>query len=414
MPLSGITVLDLTRVFPGPYCTMLLADMGAKIIKVDEVSPRFDPKETFLGSNLIKDCSEHEKLFNAYRFIDRGKKRICLDLKKKEGKEILFKMASEADVLVEEFRPGVSKRLGFDYDSIKKINPMIIYCSITSYGQDGPYSNFVGHNSNYLGIAGALAIKDTQHDVMTMPSIAVGDFVGGLHGTVGILAALLSRDKLGKGRFIDISMTDCLFSLVMIQRAVPFFLRQYKPARGDAGAVIYLTKDDKYISIVPVEKGVWENTCSAIGLEELAPFHDEMLEAVLPTGRKVSIEKTDEIKAKLSATFKTKTRDEWFMLLSQRGSSAGPVYTLEEALSDPQLRHRQIIHEYEHPSLGKIFKLGTPLKFSGTTVVNDDFACVPGQHTEEILEDLGFSIEEIKALESKKVVRGHSRINLNT
>jgi len=389
MPLEGIKVLDLSRLAPGPYCTMILGDLGADILKVE------GPREGRLATVMAI-----EERAIAYNALERNKRSIVLNLKLEPARKIFYQLAEKADVIVEGFRPGVVKRLGVDYDTIKEINPRLIYCSLTGYGQDGPYSNLVGHDVNYISIGGALGIMGIPGGAPTIPSNIVADFAGGgTNAAVGILAALIARDKTGKGQYVDIGMADGVVSLMSMPLS-RYFETDEVPARGNellTGGVpyysVYEAKDGKYVSIGCLEPWFYENLCRALGREDFISHQAAVGE------------KKDEIFSAFREIFRTKTRDEWFDYLSQWDICVGKVYTLDELSNDPQLIHRKMILELDHPELGKVKQPGISLKLSQTPGSIRSFGPALGQHTEEVMLDLGYSKERIEELRKEGTIQ---------
>ncbi len=382
MPLEGIKVLDLSRLAPGPYCTMILGDLGADVLKVE------GPREGRLA--MVMSIEERAIAYNA---LERNKRSIVLNLKLEPARKIFYQLAEKADVIVEGFRPGVVKRLGVDYDTIKEINPRLIYCSLTGYGQDGPYSNLVGHDVNYISIGGALGIMGIPGGAPTIPSNLLADFAGGgTNAAVGILAALIARDKTGRGQYVDIGMADGVVSL-MASSLSRYFETNEVPERGNellTGGVpfysVYETKDGKYVSIGCLEPWFYENLCRALGREDFIPHQGAIGE------------KMEEIFSAFREIFRTKTRDEWFDYLSQWDICVGKVYTLDELSTDPQLIHRNMILELDHPELGKVKQPGISVKLSQTPGSIRSFGPALGQHTDEVMLDLGYSKERIEEL----------------
>src|SRR3990170_188683 len=267
-PLEGIRVLDLTRLAPGPFCTMLLADMGADVIVVEEppgVGRRFDG-----GAQ-----SEHARAFNA---LGRNKRSIGLNLKDPKAQEAFLRLADKADVVVEGFRPGVVKRLGVDYETLSARNPRIIFCSLSGYGQTGPYAQLVGHDINYISVGGALGMIGWPDQPPAIPMNVIADFAGGgLHAAFGILAALHARERTGSGPPVDIALSDgVMYLLSMIVSS--YFTSGRAPERGATvlnGSVphcnVYQCADGKWISLGSLEPHFWANLCKALGREDFIP-----------------------------------------------------------------------------------------------------------------------------------------------
>ena len=392
LPLEGIKVLDLSRLAPGPYCTMTLGDLGADVLKVE--GPR-EGKLAPTGRNIAVD----EERAAVYNSLERNKRSIVLNLRSEEARQIFYQLAKGADVIVEGFRPGVVKRLKVDYDTVKEMNPRIIYCSVTGYGQDGPYNNMVGHDINYISIGGALGIIGIPGGAPVIPANLIADFAaGGMNSTIGILAAIIAREKTGRGQYVDMGLADGVVSL-MAQGLSGYFGGGPVSERGNAlltGGVpqynIYETKDGKYVSIGCLEPWFWEPLCRALGREDFIPHQDA-------TG-----EKMEETFSAFREIFRTRTRDEWFDYLSQWDICVGKVYDVDELSSDPQLAHRNMILELDHPKYGKVKQVGISQKLSDTPGSIRSFGPLHGQHTEEVLLELGHTRERIGELRREGVI----------
>jgi len=394
MSLEGIRVLDLSRLAPGPFCTMILGDLGADITKI-EGPP---------GGRLIQPWLTDTEETAPYSALDRNKKSLGLNLKQKEARDIFLQLAEKTDIVVEGFRPGVVKRLGVDYDTLKKINPRIIYCSITGYGQDGPYRDLPGHDINYISFGGALGMIGSQEGFPTIPSNFIGDYAaGGMNAAIGILAALVARDKTGKGQYVDIAMTDGVMTLMALDLA-DYYAYGKIPQRGKeviSGGVpyynVYQTSDNKYLSIGCIEPWFYENLCRALDREDLIPYQE------------AEGDKKAEIFSTLKDIFRSKTRDEWVDLLSKHDVPISKVYNVDELASDPHLIERKMILELPHSSLGKIKQAGISVKLSDTPGQVRSFAPTRGQHTEEVLLDLGYDKSTIEQLGEKgAIITSHS------
>src|SRR5271170_2722867 len=385
-PLSGIKILDLTKLAPGPFCTMILGDLGAEIIKIEEPGPPTGRRAAQAGNARVASSGAGWSPGNA---LMRNKKSIGLNLKSGAGKEVYIRLAQRADVVVEEYRPGVAKRLGIDYDSLRKRNQRLIYCAITGFGQDGPYRDYVGHDLNYIATAGALSLLGRPGQPPTIPHNLIADYAGGgMHGAIGVLAALFARQQTGRGQYVDISMMDG--SLALLTQAFSTFFANHKvPKRGETindGGIpnynVYLTSDGKYITIAAIEPWFFANLCRALGREDFIPHEYDS-------------SKRAEIARVFTETFKTKTRDEWFEILNKSDICAGRMLTLDEVPNDPQVLARNMIVEVEAPSGKKVKQVGIAAKFSDTPGSIRSLAPQLGQHTDEILGDLGYSKEDL-------------------
>jgi crotonobetainyl-CoA:carnitine CoA-transferase CaiB-like acyl-CoA transferase len=379
MALEGIRVLDLSRLAPGPYCSMILGDLGAEVIRIetpDSRPPVDDPRAL--------EIMEKRRAQNPQ---GRNKRSIILDLKKPEAKEIFYRLATGVDVILEEFRPGVVKRLGVDYETVRQFNPKIIYCSLSGYGQEGPYSQLPGHDINYISLAGAANVIKDREGRPVIPSNLLADMAGGgMHAAMGILAALVARSLHGVGQYVDAAMADGVVSLLHFEQViasqrffgVPFF--DY-----------YQTKDGKWFSVGNLESHFWANFCRAMGREDLVPYQGDR-------------SRYPEMAAFFREKFMEKTRQEWFDYFMDKNICAAPVNDLNEAAEDPHLRQRQMFLDFEDPKFGQIRQVGISLKLSETPGRVRFLSSLPGQHTDELLKEVGYNDEEIRGLKASGAV----------
>jgi crotonobetainyl-CoA:carnitine CoA-transferase CaiB-like acyl-CoA transferase len=394
MALEGIKVLDLSRLAPGPFCSMLLGDLGADVLLVEA-----PPEQLPSGGAAPRPAEAAVSTRGpAYNPLGRNKRSIVINLRLEEGRQVFYRLAREADVVLEGFRPGVVKRLGVDYDTISALNPRIVYCSLSGYGQSGPYSQLVGHDINYISVGGALGMIGWPDTPPAIPMNLLADFAGGgLHAAFAILAALIARDRTGRGQYVDIAMSDGVLYL-LASATGGYFASGNVPLRGETmlnGAVphynVYECADGKWISLGSLEPHFWANLCRAMGREDfLAHQYDRS--------------KRDEVFAHFRQAFKTKTRDEWFEVLRQTDICVAPVYDLGEALSDPQNLARGMVVEVDHPDLGRVKQVGIGPKFSETPGKVRSTAPNAGQHTDAVLAAAGYSASDIASLREKGVV----------
>jgi crotonobetainyl-CoA:carnitine CoA-transferase CaiB-like acyl-CoA transferase len=390
MALDGIKVLDLSRLAPGPYCSMLLADFGADVTLVEAV-PGANAK---LGGAARREGAERAAAYNA---LSRGKKSIALNLKDTAARDIFYDMVKSADVVLEGFRPGVVKRLGVDYETLAKINPRIICCSLSGFGQTGPYSNLVGHDINYISIGGALGVTGRPGTPPAIPVNLVADFAGGgLMAAFSICLAIIARQQTGRGQNVDISMSDGVFSL-MTSAYSQFFASGNIIRRGEFllnGSVpwynTYLCKDERWFSIGSIEPHFYEALMNVIGLPEyLDKQHDQ---SVYP-----------EMTKKLEAKFREKTAQEWMDIMSQHDICATPVRAMDEAVADVHNVARNMVIEVDSP-VGKIKHPGIGPKLSETPGQVRSTGPLLGQHTDEVLKGLGLDAAKIASLRESGIV----------
>ncbi len=393
-PLSGVRVLDLSRLLPGAYASQMLADFGADVIKVEEPGSgdygRFMPPQLAGGMSLY------------FVAINRNKRSMTLNLKATEGREVFLRLVSQADVVLESFRPGVMERLGLGYEQLKEVYPGLVYCAISGYGQDGPYRLRAGHDLNYAGYAGLLDYNRGLHGEPAMPPTQLGDLAGGsFMAVIGIMTALFGRTQTGEGRKIDVSMTEGVMSLLPLTATA--YLNMGKAPQPGKSALdgglpcynIYETLDGKYITLAALEYKFWHTFCTRIGHLELLPFHTP----VGPGEREEAIDM-------LRAIFKTKTRDEWMVELANIDACVGPVYSIDEALNDRHAQARGV--SVTSLPIGETgVSLRTLPSFPRISGVEDEQRFAPpglGEHTSELLREIGYSDKDIEEFRGRGVV----------
>lgn len=390
LPLQGFRVLDLSALFPGSLCTQILADLGAEVIKIE--SPYGGEPGRSIPP-LVKKTG----LF--FHMINRNKKSITLDFRKPRGREILLQLARRADVLVENTRPGNLSRIGLGYDDVAGVNPRIVYCSITGFGQDGPCRDIPAHDINFLALSGVLDLIGEKDRAPALPDIQIaGAGAGGMNAAMGILASLLRRERTGKGQYVDAAILDGLTPFVMLPMCL-FMQTGKQPSRGasmfsggHAFWNVYRTKDGRYISLGCWEQKYWENFCRAVNRDDLAA------EQHAPPPRQ------GRIIEELQAIFLTRTRDEWTQALDPTEICYAPVNSLEDALAHPQIRHRGLWFTGVHPEDGEIPQPGFPLKFSED---QPGWRTPPpglGEHNREILGEMGIEESELSELKAEGII----------
>nr|HID59429.1 CoA transferase [Desulfobacterales bacterium] len=385
LPLEGIRILDLSQLLPGPFCSMLLGDLGAEIVKIEP--PGGDPARTMLTPGYFES-------------INRNKKSIVLDLKNRLSKSVFFSLVETADIVIEGFRPGTVKRLGIDYKAVRSVNHGIIYCSISGYGQSGPYRNRPGHDINYAGVAGIISLcGEPDGPPSASYGVAIVDLSSALFATISILAAIRARDKTGRGEYIDVSMTDAAVSL-MINRIPEYFLpdgllKEKPSARGSYG--VFRTKDDKYITLGVAEDHFWLRLCKVMDRDDLK--EDPRFSSWIDRNKN-----RKELIPILEEFFLQRTKEECIRLLVDADIPCGPVNSIEEIFRDEHLSYRKIFDETDHPNIGKVKQVLFPVRFSETSTRIRSPAPSLGEHTEEILKDLGYTKDQIENFRVKKVI----------
>ena len=370
--LTGIRVLDMSRLLPGPYCTMLLADFGAEVIKIEEPG-KGDYSRSF--PPFLKDFGYWHLQLN------RNKQSVVLDLKSEEGKNIFLELIKTADVVVESYRPGVLKKLGVDYDAAAKINPKIIYCSLSGYGSKGPLAHKADHDLGYLSLAGVTAMSGEADGAPAIPGVLMADMNAALSAGMSIMIALRHAALTGQGQEIDISLFNVAMNL-MPGAASLFFGSGFVAERGNnwltgayANYNIYATADGRYVSVGCLEKKFWCNLCIGLGREELIDMIDD--ESNHPY-----------LKEQLAAAFKQKTMREWEEFFADKDACVTPVLNFKEAVESEQVQANEMVLNVQDDELGEYQQLGFAMKLSKTPAQLNKRAPRLGEDTEKILAQL--------------------------
>jgi crotonobetainyl-CoA:carnitine CoA-transferase CaiB-like acyl-CoA transferase len=392
--LSDVKVLDLSRLLPGGFCSLLLADFGAEVLKVEDTgmgdylrwsAPRYEGADESAGSAL-------------FLALNRGKRSIRLNLKDERGREVLLRLVREYDVLLESFRPGVMDRLGVGYERLRDENPGLVYCAVTGYGQDGPYTARSGHDMNYLGLNGLLGLTGESGGPPVQSAGQIADVGGGaLMGAFGILAALRARERSGEGQLVDVSMFDGSLSWLALV-AAKYLCDREVPARGDlelAGRLIcyrpYACKDG-WVTLGALEPKFWQAWCRGVGREDLVERQFD------PPGSRAH--------AEVERIFLERTRAEWDEFASHHDCCLEPVLDLDEALDSDLTRAREMVVPLVQPGAEGVRLLGVPVKLSRTPGEPAGPGPALGEHTREVLADLGYAEDEVAALEEAGSVAG--------
>ncbi|MFJ4194932.1 CaiB/BaiF CoA transferase family protein [Pseudomonas sp. NPDC089534] len=389
-PLASLKVLDFSTLLPGPFASLLLADMGAEVLRIESPT-RLD---------LVRVLPPHDRGLSAsHAYLNRNKRSLALDLKQPEALEVIKRLLADHDILLEQFRPGVMERLGLGYEALKAINPRLIYVSITGYGQTGPYRDRAGHDINYLALAG-LASHTGRADSGPLPlGVQVADIAGGsLHGVIGLLAAVIARQQTGQGTHVDVSMTDCAFSLNAMAGA-GYLACGVEPGREDqilnGGSFYdyYRTRDGRWMSVGSLEPGFMQQLCNAFGWPELAAH-----------GLSPKPERQRALKEALQVEFEKYDFAELCELFAGIDACVEPVLGLGEAVRHPQLQARELVAQVPRGDGTAQAQMACPLKFSEGLPAPRHVGAALGAHTDQVLEGLGFAAAEIEALRQAKVV----------
>ena len=386
--LQDTTVLEVSGTNPGSFCAMMLACMGAEVLKIE-----------------APDVGERP-IVSAY--LDRNKKSLGLDLSSAAGQQILHSLTDGADVLVESFTPGAMQRLNAGYPTLSRINPRLIYCSLSGYGQTGPYRDLPGSDVTYLAMSGVLGLIGEADRPPAIPLDLIADYGGAaMHGAVGILLALYARDNSGRGQHVDVSHLDATLSMLAASPLmVPFFDGGVLPRRGQgpysgryAFYTTYETQDGKLLSVGSSEPWLWKNLCEALGRPDLSRYSrgpEHLTRGPTP-------EET-QVREQLQAIFQQRSRDDWLAYLADKNVCVSAVNTLSEVFDDPQVQHRNMLMEHEGPDGKPTRQVGMGIKLSDTPGRIRRPAPQPGQHTDEILSGLGYGESDLKSLREQHVV----------
>jgi len=393
-PLEGIRVLDLTRALAGPFCTLMLGDYGADVIKIEIPGAGDDTRHW--GPPFVGEESAY------FLSINRNKRSLTLNFKDPEAIKIFLQLANDADVIVENFTPGVMARFGLDYETVKRVNPKIVYCSISGFGQTGPYQSRPAYDQIMQGISGIMSITGEPDGEPQKVGIAVTDIGAGMWSAFAVMTAIFHREQKGEGQYIDISMMDAQVAWLTYQAAT-YFANEEPPKRlGAAHPTLvpyqaFMCEDGKYINVAVGSERIWDRFCQGMKMPEMKdnPEYATNGDRVRNRG---------EIVPTLQKIFLTRPVNDWVQDLQEFNVPCGPINDLADVFSDPQLLHRKMFVEMTHPTLGSIKQTGLPIKFSVTPGALDRHPPLLGEHNGELLKELGYSQNDIQRLTEQEVI----------
>ena len=393
LPLEGVRVLDLTNVMAGPYCSMVLGDMGADVVKIEafpggDTSRTFDPK--------INDESY------CFSVLNRNKKSLALDMKDPRGKEIFAKLAAKADIITENFRPGVVKKLGIDYEAVRQFNPGVIYASMSGFGQTGPYGKKGGFDIIAQGMSGIMMMTGYPGGRPAKVGIAMNDIASGVTALYGILAAYIGKLRTGKGQYLETSLLEAGLAWTAWEFGAFFGSGEVPTAIGtrhrrSSPYQAYRTQDG-YVTAGASSEKLWKNFCTMV-IRKPEWMTDPRF-ATAPA----RLANIDALEGEIEAVFTTKPTAHWVELLDAAAVPGGPVYRYDQILDDPHIKARKMVVEMEHPKMGRVKTLGLPLKSTGELTAIRAPSPWLGQHSEEVLRDIGYADADIAGLFSGGVV----------
>jgi CoA:oxalate CoA-transferase len=391
-PLKGIKVIDLTSALAGPYCSLLLGDLGAEVIKIEEAE----------AGDMLRKQGPFIKGEGAYfLYGNRNKKSLSLNLQDERGRDILIKLVKNADILVENYRPQVKFRLKIDYATLKEINPLLIYCSVSGFGQTGPWADRAGFDQIAQGMSGFMSITGLPGSGPCRVGVAIGDSVAAIFATYGILAALVERRESGMGQYIETSLLEALVAILGFQAGIYFGTGKTPPQLGnDHGTVApygtYQTKDG-YINIAAVTQRMWIKLCQILKLDEL--INDPRFQTIPDR-----VQNKCELRILLERILVQKTVADWVEILNKAGIPSGSILTVDQVFKNEQVLHQKMLLEVDHKTAGRLKMIGFPVKLSRTPCQITLPPPAFGQHTYEILKELKYSDEEIMELKKSGVV----------
>lgn len=377
--LTGLRVLDLSQVMSGPYCTMILADLGADVIKIENPEHGDQTRKSW-GYSVVGEDSR------AFLSLNRNKRSVSLDLKDEDGRQDFLALVETADIVIENFRPGVAKRLGVDYEAVRAVNPRIIYASISGFGQSGPYASYPGYDLIAQAMTGVMSVMGVPGEAPVKSAIPIADLGSGLYCAIGVLAAVIGRGDEGEGQYVETSLFEAALAMSVWESTEYWSTGKSPEPLGSANRMSApyqaLATSDGYLTIGANNQKLWKLLCAVLEAPEL-----EVDPRFIDNNARMA--HRGELVADLERRFATKTTDEWIQLLLAAGVPAGPIRDYSQVLNDdPHVKARNMVMTIDHPVEGPTRVLGSPLKMHGTRARTNTPAPLLGQHTDEVLSEL--------------------------
>ncbi|NIP46153.1 MAG: CoA transferase [Gammaproteobacteria bacterium] len=398
LPLENVRVLDLSRALSGPFCTMILGDLGAEVIKVEPLPD---------GEMMRAWGPFHEGIGVFYLSINRNKRSLAIDFRSEQGVHLLRTLATRVDVLVDNFKPGTMRAMGLDYASLREANPRLVHASITGFGDEGPYGTWPGFDQIAQGMSGLMSISGFADGEPTRVGVPIGDLVAGMWTATGITAAIAQRHVTGEGQKVDTSLLASLVGMLCVQGQRYLSLGEVPGRAGNDHPVIFpygtFTASDGLLNLAAATEGMWATLCRVLDLEALRDHPDFADNSARSSNR-------ERLREKLNARLRTRPALEWTRELIDAGIPAGPIYTLDQVFNDPHVLHNGFAESIEHPVIGQLRQLSNPLRMGsiGKRTVRSHPPML-GEHSEAVLGDFGLAADEIARLLADGVVAGSAR-----
>ena len=387
LPLADLKVVDASQILAGPYCTMLLADMGADVVKIEKPNGGDDTRR--MGPPFIEGESA------AFLAMNRNKRSVVLNLKSAEGLEAMKRLLSNADVFIENYRAGAMDRAGLGYDTLSELNPALIYCSISGFGRTGPYSQRAGFDLVAQGMSGLMSITGFPGSPPVKVGVPMADMNAGLYSTYGILTAYINRLKTGEGQYLEVSILEAAMAYTVWESSYYFATGDVPGPLGSAHRLSApyqaFRTSDGYINLAAPNQSNWERMCVATGRDDLLNDPDYADNAARLLNKA-------QLEAELESTFAQRTTEHWTQVLGDAGVPCGPIYDMSQVWNDDHIKQRDMRVDLEHPTAGTVGNIGLAAKLRGSPGSLRSAAPLLGQHTRQVLADAGYSEEQIDAM----------------